>query len=152
MKTILLLTFCLMIFEPLQGQITNSKYDSSLAKKLGADEYGMKNYILVILKTGENKTTDQDFISEQFSGHLKNIERLADEGKLIIAGPLGRNEHAYRGIFVLDVSTEDKAEELLQTDPAIREGLLAADLFEWYGSAALPFYLDAADKIWKAKP
>lgn len=28
------------------------KYDADLAKKLGADPYGMKNYVFVILKTG----------------------------------------------------------------------------------------------------
>jgi len=38
---------------------------------------------------------------------------------------------------------------LLETDPAIKEGLLEADLYSWYGSAALPLYLDASDKIWK---
>lgn len=44
----------------------NPKYDQELAKKLGADDYGMKSYIFVLLKTGENKTTDKQFINECF--------------------------------------------------------------------------------------
>ena len=32
----------------------NPNFDAELAKKLGADQYGMKNYVLVILKTGPN--------------------------------------------------------------------------------------------------
>ena len=33
-----------------------SSYDEELAKKLGADEYGMKTYVFCILKTGSNTT------------------------------------------------------------------------------------------------
>ena len=41
---------------------------------------------------------------------------------------------------------------LLRSDPAIANGLLAYDVFTWYGSAALPEYLPASDKVWKLKP
>lgn len=67
-------------------------------------------------------------------------------------GPLGKNENTYRGIFILNVATIDAAQKLLKTDPAIKEGLLDAELYNWYGSAALPEYLKASDKIWKSKP
>jgi uncharacterized protein len=133
--------------------VTNPNYDRALAEKLGGDDYGMKSYILVILKTGPNTTTDRELISASFRGHLDNINRLVEQGKLIIAGPLGGNEHQYRGIFILnDVGSFEEATELLQTDLAIRNGLLDVALFNWYGSAALPEYLPASDKIWKSKP
>ncbi len=132
--------------------ILNPNYDALLAQKLGADDYGMKRYILVMLKTGPNQTTDQSFINECFRGHLTNINRLADDGHLVVAGPLQKNDKSYRGIFILNVSTFDEAEDLLQTDPAIAEGLLDVKLFTWYGSAALPVYLESSDKIWKEKP
>jgi uncharacterized protein YciI len=132
--------------------ILNPNYDAGLAHLLGADDYGMKRYVWVILKTGTNQTTDQSFISECFRGHLVNINRLADDGLLVVAGPLQKNEKNYRGIFILNVSTFDEAEDLLQTDPAIKEGLLDVELFTWYGSAALPVYLESSDKIWKTKP
>lgn len=132
--------------------ISNPNYDSSLAKKLGADDYGMKGYILVMLKTGQNKTTDTAFISECFSGHLANIERLVKEGKMIVAGPMGSNNNNYRGIFILDLTSVEEAEKLMQTDPAIKERLLDAELYSWYGSAALTEYLKYSEKIWKIKP
>jgi uncharacterized protein YciI len=131
---------------------SNPNYDAALADKLGADDYGMKGYIFVILKTGPNKTTDQAIINESFKGHLENINRLVEQNKLIVAGPFGRNENTYRGLFILNVSTVAEAEELLQTDPAIKNGLLDAELYSWYGSAALPAYLEYSDKIWKVKP
>ncbi len=132
--------------------ISNPNYDGQLAKKFGADDYGMKGYILVMLKTGTNQTTDTDFINACFRGHLDNINRLANEGKLVVAGPLGRNEKAYRGIFILNTANIQEAELLLRTDPAIMEGLLDAEIYHWHGSAALPVYLDYSDKIWKQKP
>lgn len=138
--------------KPKEATADNPKYDAELASKLGADDYGMKSYVLVILKTGTNDTTDKAFINTCFKGHLENISRLVEEGKMIVAGPLGKNDKTYRGIFILNTPTIEEAEQLLQTDPAVKEKLLAAELYEWYGSAALPEYLGASDKIWKVKP
>ena len=133
--------------------ISNPNYDRALAEKLGGDDYGMKSYILVILKTGTNKTTDKEMINKSFRGHLDNINKMVDQGKLIVAGPLGKNENNYRGIFILNnVKTFEEAKELMQTDPAIINGLLDVELFNWYGSSALPEYLPISDKIWKLKP
>jgi uncharacterized protein YciI len=133
------------------SQTLNPDYDSTLAKKFGADDYGMKSYVFAILKTGSNTTTDNAFIDSCFSGHMANIVRLVNEGKLIVAGPLGKNDNTYRGIFIFNVATIEEAEELVQTDPAINSGLLHADLYRWYGSAALPEYLEASQKIGKYK-
>jgi len=132
--------------------VSNQNYDPVLAQKLGGDDYGMKGYVLVILKTGTNQTTDKTFINNGFRGHMDNINHLVKEGKLTVAGPLGKNDNTYRGIFILNVTTFEEAESLLQNDTAIKEGLLDFDLYKWYGSAALPGYLDLSDKIWKVKP
>jgi uncharacterized protein YciI len=131
----------------------NRNYDKVLADKLGGDEYGMKKYFLVILKTGANTSNDKELINESFRGHMNNINRLVEEGKLIVAGPLEKNENNYRGIFVLNnIESIDEAKKLLQTDPAIKNGLLDYEIFSWYGSAALPEYVPFSDKIWKSKP
>lgn len=133
--------------------IANPDYSRYLAGKWGGDEYGMKAYIFVILKTGANKSTDQSFINETFKGHLNNIQKLVNEGKVIVAGPFDKNDQNYRGIFILDnITTATEAKELLQTDPAIQSGLLDFDLYSWYGSAALPAYIPVSEKIWKLKP
>lgn len=140
-----------LLREP-EEEISNPNFDPELAEKLGGDKYGMKNYFLVILKTGSNQTSDRELISRAFKGHMENINRLVEIDKLIVAGPLGKNDNQYRGIFILSAESETEAEELLQTDPAIEAGILEADIYNWYGSAALSEYLDAADKIWKSKP
>lgn len=125
------------------------KYDVRLAKKLGADEYGMKSYVLVILKTGTNTTTDKQTLDSLFRGHMDNIQRLSAQRKLIVAGPVGKNPNNYRGIFILDVKTHDEALQILTADPTIREKIFDVELYDWYGSAALPTYLPAHTKIEK---
>ena len=76
------------------AQTDNPDYDKKLADSLGGDDYGMKSYILVILKTGENVITDKKITDSLFRGHMDNINNLAKNGKLVVAGPLGKNEKA----------------------------------------------------------
>jgi uncharacterized protein YciI len=152
MKTLLpLLTLCLFTTIT-KAQTANPNYNKALADSLGADGYGMKAYILVILKTGTNKIENKQKVDSLFRGHLENINRLADAGKLVVAGPLVKNEKLYRGIFILNVKTIEEAAALIKTDPAIKEKLLDTELFVWYGSAALPLYLKSHAKIEKEKP
>ena len=127
------------------------KYDVRLAKKLGADDYGMKSYMLVILKTGTNATTDKQTLDSLFRGHMNNIQRLSEQGKLIVAGPMRKNENNYRGIFILDVKTKEEAQLLLRDAPTISEKVLDAEFYDWYGSAALPTYMRSHAKIEKKK-
>lgn len=160
MKAVLIFTF-LAAASLILGQTekdktslgTNPNYDNELAKRMGADDYGMKNYFLVILKTGANTSADKALVAESFKGHMTNINRLVADGKLVVAGPFGKNQKNYRGIFILNnLKTQEEATQLLQTDPAVKNGLLDYEIFPWYGSAALPEYLPFSDKIWKSKP
>jgi uncharacterized protein YciI len=141
--------FLALLFLTFKANAQNNLYDSVLAKKLGADEYGMKGYILVLLKTGPNKTTNQPFIDSCFAGHMQNMGVMVKAQKLVVAGPLGKNDKTYRGIFILNLTSLEEAEKLLQTDPAISSGLLSTELYKWYGSAALSEYLPFSEKISK---
>lgn len=152
MKTILASVMLLAFTSTVIAQNQNPNYNETLAQELGADAYGMKTYVLAILKTGTNQDADRETVQKSFAGHMENINRLVDENKLIIAGPMMANENQFRGIFILNVTTLEEAEELLQSDPAIQENLLDADLYTWYGSAALSQYLEAADQVWQQKP
>lgn len=150
MKSIIVL-LGLFIFSQV-GFAQNTEYDKALADSLQADPYGMKMYVLVILKSGETKIEDKNRVNELFRGHMDNINHLVEQNKLIVAGPMGENENNYRGIFILDVKTIEEAKDLVATDPAVNSGMLAADFYNWYGSAALPVYLETAKKITKENP
>lgn len=116
-------------------------FNKALADSLDADKYGMKMYVMAILKTGSATITDKATVDSLFKGHMDNIGHLADRGKLVVAGPFQKNEKQYRGIFILNTKSLEEAKALLQTDPAIKAKLLDTELFNWYGSAALPLYL-----------
>ena len=151
MKKIIATILLLNILTASFAQKDNPEYDAKLAEALGGDDYGMKSYILVILKTGKNTSTDKKITDSLFRGHMDNINRLAESGKLVVAGPMGKNDKTYRGIFILNAKTIDEANVMLQMDPAIKANVFDTELFTWYGSAALPEYLKAHSKIEKKK-
>ncbi|MHC1704868.1 MAG: YciI family protein [Tenuifilaceae bacterium] len=115
---------------------TQSVYDSTLAKKLGADDLGMRKYVMAFLKRGTVKIADSTERMNLQMAHLKNIQKMADEGKLVIAGPF-LDDQEIRGIYIFNVETIDEAKALTETDPAIIAGTLVMDLHPWYGSAGL---------------
>ena len=117
----------------------NPAYDSELAKKLGGTDGGMRNYVLALLKTGPNDATikDKEQRAKLFAGHMANINKLADEGKLAVAGPFADPDRKYRGLFILAVSKVEEARVLAETDPAIKAGIFVVEYIPWYGSASL---------------
>jgi uncharacterized protein YciI len=130
------------------SQINDQTYDSLLAKKYGADDYGMKKYIMAFLKSGKTELSDKAERDRLQGEHMKNIIRMAEDGKLLIAGPFMDNQ-IVRGIYIFDVSTVEEARELTSTDPAIKAGVLEMELHPWYGSAALMEVNEIHKKIQK---
>lgn len=126
-------------------------FDAALAAKAGGDDYGMRSYVFCILKTGpkDASITDKKQRDEIFAGHMANMNRLAGEGKLALAGPFGKNDRQYRGIFILAVATVEEAQKLVDTDPVIRSGMMVAELTPWYGSAATMLVNENHKKIAK---
>ncbi len=111
-------------------------YDSIMAKELGADPYGMRQYVMAFLKRGPNRDQDSATAVALQRAHLDNIRKLAEEGKLVLAGPY-MDDFEIRGIYIFAVETVEEAEALTGSDPAIQAGRLIMELHPWYGSAAL---------------
>ena len=122
-------------------------YDSELAKKLGADDYGMKSYVYVLLKTGPAKITDTEKRSKLFRGHFSNMGRLAEAGKLVMAGPFDDPNGVMRGMFIFNVKTVEEAKRLVETDPAVEAGIFEYEMTKLYGSAALMMINDIHKKL-----
>lgn len=157
MKTLIsVLIFCAFTLCSAQQTVQqNPKFDQKLADSLGADRLGMKNYMLVILKTGpkDKEITDKSKREELFKGHFSNMKEMGKSGKLKMAGPFATsNKLGYRGIFLLDVKTEDEARTLIQNDPTIKNGIFDVEILPWYGSAAIPMHQKYHEKIAKENP
>ncbi|MBF4517970.1 hypothetical protein IRZ71_16505 [Flavobacterium sp. ANB] len=151
MKNSFLILAFLMLNSIGFSQETEVKYDESLAKSLNADEYGMKKYVFCLLKSGTNTTASKEETKKLFEGHMANINKLAKEGKLVVAGPFMKNDRNYRGIYIFNVETVEEAKSLVATDPAIKANLLEAELTPWYATAALQETLKIHEKIARTK-
>jgi uncharacterized protein YciI len=92
------------------------------------------SFILVLLVRPPNAPdrpkAELDQIQE---GHMANMRRLAEEGKLFKAGPTedfsGRN---VRGIFILKTESVDRAREWVATDPSVKAGRLVPEFMKWF--------------------
>ena len=115
---------------------TPTAFDPALARQLGADQYGMRPYVLAFLKSGPTKPASPEQAALLQQAHMANIRRMADAGKLVLAGPF-MDDGELRGIYVFAVATLDEARALTSSDPAVQAGTLVMELHPWYGSAAL---------------
>jgi len=127
-------------------------FDAALAGRLGADQLGMRRYVLVILKTGPTRVEDPDARKAMFAGHFANMERLSKEGKLALAGPFESGDEGWRGLFVFAVESVEEARALADSDPVIINGEMVAEYHPWYGTAALMMIPELHQRLVPPKP
>jgi uncharacterized protein YciI len=132
MKQLLVLAMVILPFSLLAQQKKEKTFKDG--------EYTMKQYYFVMLTKGPRRAeiTDTAKIKELQRGHMANIDRLAKEGKIIVAGPFGDDSN-WRGIFVFDCETKEEVEKLLQSDPAIAAGRLAYEVHPWWTAKGTTF-------------
>ena len=135
---------------PAQGQPPNQSYDEALAAKFGADDYGMRSYVLVILKTGPNPMPAGPERDDMFRGHFANMQRLSSEGKLVLAGPLDGVD-GWRGLFVFAVEDIAEATALAATDPVLMKGEMVAEYHKFYSSAGIVGIRDVHEQLAKKR-
>lgn len=134
--------------KPAGPETTPPGYDAELAAKLGADDYGMRPFVLVILKSSSTPMPAGPERDAMFKGHFANMKRLSKEGKLALAGPLDGVE-GRRGIFILAVPDIEEAKKLVGTDPVVMQGEMVAEYHKLYSSAALMQIRDLHESIAK---
>ena len=70
-----------------------------------------------------DETTPQE--EARLGEHFEYLQNALAEGKLILAGPCVDGEF---GIVVFRAATDDEALEFMQSDPAVRHGLMTGEL------------------------
>jgi len=144
-----------LVFGLLAGGVASDSkapdFDAELAERLGADVYGMRLYTLALLEPGDSQIVDPEQLASIQRGHLAHIRRMADEGHLVLAGPL-LDAPDLRGLFILATDDLDEARALVSLDPAVQAGRLTIRLERWYGSAALPELTNIHARIARENP
>ena len=88
-------------------------------------------YIFGLLVRGDKWTaTPSPEATKIQEGHMANIGKLAETGKLVLAGPFYEPQ-VKRGVFIFKVATLDEAQKLTDTDPAVIAGRLKIELYKW---------------------
>ncbi len=100
---------------------------------------GDADYVFVFLKTGPVQEVAPGDLQTLMQGHMGNMQRLADQENLILAGPFvpPRGDAENRGVFVFDTSDVARAEELTQSDPAVKADVFRFEAFPWRATTAL---------------
>jgi uncharacterized protein YciI len=89
------------------------------------------SYVFGLLVRGSKWTPEQTPETNKIQeGHLANINRLAEAGKLVLAGPFYDGGER-RGVFIFKVDSLDEAQKLTDTDPAVIAGRLRIELYRW---------------------
>jgi uncharacterized protein len=83
----------------------------------------MKRYVFMLLDKGDNRTQDSTEAVKIQEQHMAHLNKMADSGKLILAGPF-ENGGDHRGLLVFDIETVEEALELEGEDPAVKSGRL----------------------------
>jgi len=103
--------------------------------------YEMTTYYVGFLYRGPKWTPEVTPETTRIQeGHMANIRRMAEAGKLLVAGPF--SDHgggagtcgALRGMYVFTVGSMEEAEKLVQTDPAVQSGRLRFELHPWFAA------------------
>lgn len=85
-----------------------------------------------MLTRGPNSTSIDSLKLKKIQvGYMANIHKMAEAGKLQVAGLFGDNGNR-RSIFILDVKSEEEIKELLKTDPAVQTGRPAYEIHSWW--------------------
>ena len=98
--------------------------------------WAMRTYVIWLIYRGSNRITDEKAADDLQRAHLASNRRLADEGKLILAGPF-LDKTDLRGVWLFDVATVEEAQALCDSDPAIQAGTLRVELHPWYSAKGI---------------
>ncbi len=87
-----------------------------------------KSYVYIFLNTNpEKEELPKAKVDSLQKGHLANIQKLASEEKLLVAGPF----EGGGGIFIMNTTSTKEAERWIRTDPAIAANRYRIEILPW---------------------
>ena len=133
MKRILLALSALALLLASDGLAQTSPTPSRMPD-IGPGGFEMTTYYVGFLYRGSKWTPEHTAETEALqNAHMANIRKLAEEGKLLLAGPF-TDGGDLRGIFVFRVGSMAEAQALAETDPAVKAGRLRLEFHPWYAA------------------
>lgn len=125
-KTILLFLALVLVYA-----FAADTHAGTATGRILSDTPRMKQYWLVHLLKGTNRTHDKATAARIQVAHMANIERLAKEGYIVMAGPMGYDRDL-RGIFIMDAKDSATVAQLVMQDSAVITGRLRFEIHPWW--------------------
>ena len=102
----------------------------------------MAQYYAVFLRRGPAWTAaDTPEVRAVSQGHMDNIRKLTEAGKMVVAGPFldQTGERALAGLFILRAASMAEAKSITDSDPAVKAGRFVYEIVPWLGPAGLRY-------------
>lgn len=85
--------------------------------------------LIPALTSADNWTKREEEIVDR---HFARLQALLQEGRLLLAGKTAGIDEKTFGIVILEAESDEEALMLMQSDPAVAEGVMTADLFPYH--------------------
>jgi len=122
-----------VFFAALQSMPQTSKEPPKMPD-IGPGGFEMTTYYVGFLYRGPKWTAEQTPETEALQkAHMANIQKMAEAGKLLVAGPF-TDGGDLRGLYVFRVGTMEEAQQLAATDPAVKAGRLRLEFHPWFAA------------------
>ena len=69
--------------------------------------------------------------AERVSQHFEYLQALLSDGKLIMAGRTQNTDKSSFGVVIFRVNSELEARKIMESDPAVKHGVMRAELFPY---------------------
>ncbi|WP_372773396.1 YciI family protein [Mangrovibacterium sp.] len=99
----------------------------------GDTTYIMKRYVFMHLLSGTERSKDSLEAAKMQELHLAHLNKMAESGKLVMAGPF-ENGGEFRGLLIFDVDSLEEAIKMEAEDPAVKTNRLKMQAFYWWGA------------------
>ena len=100
-------------------------------------KYEMISYVVGFLVKGPKWTAESSEETKRIQeGHMGHIRKMADSGKLVVAGPFMDNGEL-RGMLVFKDLSLEEARKVADEDPAVKAGRLVVKLHPWFAGKGL---------------
>jgi uncharacterized protein YciI len=100
----------------------------------GPEEYEMATYQVAFLMKGPAwSAAESPERAKLQEAHMAHIRKMAESGKLILAGPFA-DDGDLRGLFIFRTASLEEARALAEQDPAVRAGRLRIEWHPWYAA------------------
>jgi uncharacterized protein YciI len=91
----------------------------------------MNQYLYRLLPTRIEMVTEGPTLEEQsiVSEHFAHLEALTEQRVMLFVGRTQDNSPRTFGIAVFQAESDERAAEIMNGDPAVRKGIMRAELF-----------------------